>query len=131
MRSAAAPIALLCALVACASTKLTPLPAAAPAPQTPQAALHDCDPYQEPDTRVARSEPLPASVADAYQARSGCDCAQATSAPGVENTACGPFPCTPQGCHVGKCRVDEDCRAGMCSHHASWPHGYCVADDPK
>jgi hypothetical protein len=125
MRSSRTPIALLCVLAACGSTKVTPLP------ETPQAALHECGAYQEPDTRQPRYEPLPPAVAEAYQARSGCDCAGAAPRASGGHAVCGPFPCTPKGCHVARCRVDDDCRAGMCSRHASWPHGYCVTSDPK
>jgi len=110
-------------------TSCTPAPAPLPPlPETPQAELHECEPYADPEPR-GRSEAIPPAAKAAYRARSGCACAPVPAGWGEDRGSCGPFPCTPRGCHVQECRVDEDCRAGTCSHYASWPHGYCVTDD--
>ena len=97
-----------------------------PSPKTPlPTSSRSCEPFRDPlegveprdDSMAIREEP-------AYKKRHGCACAG-------DPKACGSFPCTPTGCYVSRCAVDSECATGMCSHYASWPHGYCVARDPK
>jgi hypothetical protein len=67
----------------------------------------------------------------AYRSLDGCACEpQGFFDEGwAMGQPCGSFPCTPAGCYVSECSVDGDCRFGLCSHHASGPHGYCVVSD--
>jgi hypothetical protein len=110
----------------------TSAPKPLPLPETQQQERHPCDPWVDPEGDAgARYEPIAPAAAEAYRARSGCACAPVPAAWREDTDACGPFPCRPGGCYVQQCRIDDDCRAGLCSHHASWPHGYCVTSDPK
>ena len=63
-------------------------------------------------------------------ARAGCTCTPQALASPRDQPVCGSFPCAPDGCYVARCSGDGDCALGLCSHHASAPHGYCVTADP-
>jgi hypothetical protein len=43
--------------------------------------------------------------------------------------ACGPFPCTANGCYVRPCTKDSDCEHGFCASHTGWPDDWCVESD--
>ena len=66
--------------------------------------------YQEPDT-ASRATTTAAPVAEAYQARSGCDCAGAAPRAGAA-TRCAAVPLHPDGLPRARCRVDDDCVSG-------------------
>jgi len=70
---------------------------------------------------------------DAARARpelvAGCRCAPQSATARRDREACASFPCAPGGCYVQRCSGDRDCKFGVCSGHASGPHGYCVTDD--
>jgi hypothetical protein len=59
-----------------------------------------------------------------------CRCAPQSATARRDRERCASFPCAPDGCYVQRCSGDGDCRFGVCSGHASGPHGYCVTDDP-
>lgn len=61
----------------------------------------------------------------------GCECVQPAEGRARDRQHCGLFPCAADGCYVKACVADTDCALGLCSAHASRPHGYCVTDDPK
>lgn len=67
-----------------------------------------------------------------YEALDGCACEPQGSfdESWARGSPCGQFPCTPAGCYVSQCFGDDNCRFGLCSSHASGPHGYCVTSDP-
>jgi hypothetical protein len=67
----------------------------------------------------------------AYGRLDGCACEPAGffDKPWAQGHPCGSFPCTPSGCYVSQCIDDGNCRFGLCSRHASGPHGYCVTSD--
>jgi hypothetical protein len=65
-----------------------------------------------------------------YASRNGCACAPSDVHSRRDSDACSSFPCLPEGCYAKACSRDEDCRVGLCSGHASGPHGYCVMQDP-
>lgn len=72
----------------------------------------------------------PESVYDNPPSAAGCRCTPLSSRAMRDEATCGQFPCSPEGCYVRRCKIDADCAYGMCSSHASGPHGYCVTDDP-
>jgi hypothetical protein len=103
-------------------------------PQAPGAvptSSHACGPYVDP-VRV-RTEAADSDARKAwpeYAKFNACACTPKVDMPHVDDRACGPFPCSPGGCYVAQCTFDGDCKLGTCSSHASWPHGYCVVEDP-
>lgn len=99
-----------------------------------------CEPY-DPDAANSVLYPAkmePPKVHDARVAKylerfDRCACRPEYWTEGVmyaSSRECGPFPCTPNGCHVQPCESDSDCAAGLCSSHASGPNGWCVTSDP-
>ena len=90
--------------------------------------------FEPGNPRLASQSPEHGSAEARWLARfDGCACRPeywtegSTSAHAPE---CGSFPCTPNGCYVRECSSDSDCAFGLCSSHASWPHGWCVESDP-
>lgn len=47
----------------------------------------------------------------------------------AQSDACGPFPCTANGCYVQPCTKDSDCAHGFCASHTGWPDDWCVVSD--
>jgi len=87
----------------------------------------ECEPFVDPyPPNQARTDDHPPDVVAYYASRAGCVCTGNVGQDG----SCGSFPCTKDGCYVRRCQVDAQCGAGLCSSYASWPHGYCVTDDP-
>jgi hypothetical protein len=62
--------------------------------------------------------------------RGGCRCVPESASAPRDRDVCGSLPCGLHGCYVQPCHGDRDCAYGICSGHASAPHGYCVTDDP-
>lgn len=88
-----------------------------------------CAPYADPP-RAGGSSDESSPVAKAYYAsRMGCACAARSEKASDDYEACAEFPCTLRGCYVQACQGDSDCKFGLCSGHASGPHGYCVTHD--
>ena len=65
-----------------------------------------------------------------FSSWSGCQCAPQSATVLRDREMCETFPCSLEGCYVKRCSGDGDCEHGICSSHASYPHGYCVTDDP-
>lgn len=84
-------------------------------------------------SRTCKPRELPSLAPDGaaadFSAWAGCECAPQSVPRPRDQPMCGSFPCSPEGCYVKQCRGDGDCAYGMCSDHASGPHGYCVTDD--
>jgi hypothetical protein len=95
--------------------------------RAPLQAGTSCEPLDWKKIRDPESDDAEA----AYASLDGCACEPAGffDKTWTEGDPCGSFPCTPSGCYVSKCSGDESCRFGLCSRHASGPHGYCVTND--
>ncbi len=87
---------------------------------------HACAPFVDPlRDRQAVTDSDARDAWREYAKAHACACT-----PPRDERACGSFPCAPGGCYVAQCRMDADCKLGVCSDHASGPHGYCVVEDP-
>lgn len=82
-----------------------------------------CDPISPREERVDAGD-------GEWDERRGCQCNPQNEGRARDFTMCGQFPCGADGCYVETCSDDDDCTYGLCSSHASGPHGYCVTDDP-